>query len=206
MPSRGGKNSSILVASTSSVSCHVRCPSISIYSCLTLTTDRDGPGSPYRTGSRSSPTLISCARLASSSAASGGGIIEWPGEEMYCRALRALRFVNASAKLPADMGRGAATALQHIAFRRFLADGAALARFEIGFAYRTAQQKVVRLNKKDFIALVRFVRSQEVVVPHDSSRRSCTLAEASQFLAKHYLRASQSLKAAPPESWWVSPG
>lgn len=135
-----------------------------------------------------------------------GGIIEWPGEEMYCRALRALRFVNASAKLPADMSRGAAAAVQHIAFRRFLADGAALARFEIGFAYRTAQQKVVRLRSKDFIALVRFVLSQEVVVPHDSAHKSCTLGEASQFLAKHYLRASQSLKAPPPEDWWVAPG
>jgi hypothetical protein len=135
-----------------------------------------------------------------------GGVIEWPGEEMYCRALRALRFVNSSAKLPADMSGGTAAALQHIAFRRFLADGAALARFEIGFAYRTAQQKEVRLRSKDFIALVRFVLSQEVVVPHDSSHKSCTLAEANQFLAKHYLRASQSLKAPPPESWWVAPG
>ncbi len=36
-----------------------------------------------------------------------GGVIEWPGEEMYCRALRALRFVNSNAKLPGDMGGGA---------------------------------------------------------------------------------------------------
>jgi hypothetical protein len=65
---------------------------------------------------------------------------------------------------------------------------------------------VVRLRSKDFIALVRFVLSQEVIVPHGASHKSCTLAEASQFLAKHYLRASQSLKAPPPEDWWVAPG
>ncbi len=134
-----------------------------------------------------------------------GGIIEWPGEEMYCRALRAVRFVNSNAKLPADMSGGAAEARQYIPFRRFLADGCALARFEIGFGYRTAPGKSVRLRSKDFISLIRFVLSQEVVVPHDSAQKTCTLAEAGQYLAKHYLRASQSLKAPPPEDWWVAP-
>src|SRR6185437_6161545 len=135
-----------------------------------------------------------------------GGIIEWPGEEMYFRALRALRFVDSAPKLPADMTGGVAGTRQSIASRRFLADGAASARFEIGFAYRTTQQKEVRLRSKDFIALVRFVLSQNVVVHHEDSQKSCTLAEASQFLAKHYLRSSQSLKAPPPEDWWVAPG
>jgi hypothetical protein len=135
-----------------------------------------------------------------------GGVIEWPGEEMYCRALRALRFVNSNAKLPSDMGGGAAEARQYIPFRRFLADGFAMARFEIGFGYRTTQQKAVRLRSKDFISLIRFVLSQEVLVPHDSAQKTCTLAEAGQYLAKHYLRASQSLKASPPEDWWLASG
>ena len=135
-----------------------------------------------------------------------GGVIEWPGEEMYCRALRALRFVNSNAKLPADMSGGAAEARQYIPFRRFLADGCALARLEIGFGYKTAHQKDVRLRSKDFISLIRFVLSQEVVVPHDSAHKTCTLAEAGHYLAKHYLRASQRLKGPPPEDWWVAPG
>jgi hypothetical protein len=135
-----------------------------------------------------------------------GGIIEWPGEEMYCRALRALRFVSSHAKLPADMSGGAAEARQYIPFRRFLADGVSLARFEIGFGYKTTQQKDVRFRSKDFITLVRFVLSQEVVVQHDSTRKTCTLAEAGQYLARHYLRASQSLKGPDPEEWWVAPG
>lgn len=137
-----------------------------------------------------------------------GGVIEWPGEELYCRALRALRFVNSYTKLPADMAVGAAEASQYIAFRRFLADGCALARFEIGLGYRekNTRQRDVRLRSKDFISLVRFVLSQKVSVTHDSAQKTCELAEASEYIAGHYLHASQSLKAAAPEDWWVAPG
>lgn len=137
-----------------------------------------------------------------------GGISDWPGEEMYCRAPRALRFGDSYVKLPPDITQSGEEGRQHVAFRRFLADGCAVARYEVGLGYRQggSWSKRVRLRSRDFIKLVRFVLSQEVLAPGDGAPVACELAEAGGHLARHYLRASTSLKHGGPEGWWVAAG
>lgn len=138
-----------------------------------------------------------------------GGIIEWPGEELYCNASRALRFNQPVITFqPPSNPRSRATRL--CAFRRFLADGCAVARYEVGFAFQEQRTRRVRglRRSQDFIDLCHFVLAQEVYLPlNNGARQTCSLIEADQYLAQQYLRASTLRKLSDKsQEWWVSPG
>src|SRR5882672_4260545 len=61
-----------------------------------------------------------------------GGLDDWPGEEIFCRAIRAVRFPSSPVRF-ADFPSAGLSLRQSCAFRRFLVDGAAVARMEMGF-------------------------------------------------------------------------
>lgn len=138
-----------------------------------------------------------------------GGIIEWPGEELYCNAARALRF-NEPVIIFKPPSNPKSHAMRLCAFRRFLADGCAVARYEVGFAFQ--EQPSLRIGglrrSQDFIDLSRFVLAQEVYLQLNSGfRQTCSLVDADQYLAQQYLRASTRRNAIDTvQNWWVCPG
>jgi len=63
-----------------------------------------------------------------------GGVESWAGEELYCRASRAVKFVaQHAAKAPGS--NGASRIATKCAFRRLLYDGSAVGRLEVGLAF-----------------------------------------------------------------------
>lgn len=133
-----------------------------------------------------------------------GGVPGWGGEGEVCDAHRAIRFD----RLPrfGAPTLNAPLALR-IAFRRFFADGFALAKFEVGVAARKhcwfsiPQESVPRL----FLHCLRircrvYTGMEEPVV--------CELGDISTRLAESYLRSTTSShdSRVTPESWWVSSG
>jgi hypothetical protein len=137
-----------------------------------------------------------------------GGIMEWPGEEVYCKAPRALRFNQPvlTFRLPSNP-RINLTRL--CAFRRLLADGYAVARYELGFAFQKEPTRRLRglRRSQDFIGLSKFVLTQQVSFAVDhGGRGTCELIDADKYLAQQYLKASTHCNANNNlEEWWVSP-
>lgn len=137
-----------------------------------------------------------------------GGISDWPGENIYCGAARALRFEPPFTNFK-NLDGSISRIKQYCAFRRFVADGCAVARLELGIGYREYSHSFVDLGQKDFLALIHSVLEQSVSVPSGNDFYKTKLLTAGQQLAKHYLHASTrriDKKLSPVESWWIHSG
>jgi hypothetical protein len=96
------------------------------------------------------------------------------------------------------------------AFRRFLYDGGAVARLEIGLQFRRRRMRFTPLGAKDCLTLLESVLALPVtVVASEGSSVSTPLLQSVRHVAGRYLRATTKLTAglpAPTPAWWFSPG
>jgi len=139
-----------------------------------------------------------------------GGLESWPGEEIYCRANRAIRF---SPFLSMQRIRPLEKDISFIcAFRRFLCDGETLSRVEIGFLIRGHRfpTQFFPVDNQDILGLINGCLSIQVrVLLADGINTTCELYKCGEQLAKHYLQATTqrvNSELAETEDWWLSPG
>ena len=134
-----------------------------------------------------------------------GGVPEWSGEGTYCYAARAVR-------LPARLrerhfGAGGEFAGFRCAFRRFLSDGGAVSRFEIGLASRLSGRQ--RITRRSLLLLIESLGQLPVKVPlkEDAAPAPQPLLSANARIAQHYLHASTAAAFAADGSakWWLTP-
>jgi hypothetical protein len=117
-----------------------------------------------------------------------GGIAEWPSDQHYCEAKRALR-VN-----PALTRQGLSTRSQRLdvncIFRRFFSDGIAVCRVEVGFrTYVTGL--VPALDGNSLLELIEsFLEIKASVPSRNGLPRDCELLDSARLLAAHYLAAN----------------
>jgi hypothetical protein len=118
-----------------------------------------------------------------------GGVDDWPGEDYYCEAARALRFMGLARleEFAATLGLRA-----RCSFRRFMHDGRAVARVEVGFAFVPQRhvRMTARMNATDFLALLAATLSVSVRIPVGRDAAVRPLIASGPALAKHYLFAS----------------
>jgi len=123
-----------------------------------------------------------------------GGIEDWQGESVFCKASRAVRIIP----WPGALGR--------CVFRRFLHNGPVVSRFELG--YLKPPDSAIQETLNAFLSL-------PVSVPAGKSGpRIAELAACGSRLAAHYLAATTSRKgaaathngAAVPQKGWVADG
>jgi hypothetical protein len=141
-----------------------------------------------------------------------GGLAEWPGEEHYCRATRALRF-DPPFRGPVNLGQ---VAVERICeFRRFLSDGRAVARVEVGVKLQRAsrpKQPVrpppLQLGAEECVALIASTLALPVQVPAPGGKLAhVPLVAADRPLALHYLRSTSArAEAGAVQPWWLAPG
>lgn len=139
-----------------------------------------------------------------------GGIENWPGEETFCKVTRAVRFDGAALE---SLGHELEeSSLQpHCAFRRFLSDGGAVCRFEVGIGYRRRSPRRFRpLRSRECLSLLESTLRIPVLV--NSPRQQPVLVElwsCAEVLARHYLLATTRLTLGKPQetrAWWFTPG
>ena len=135
-----------------------------------------------------------------------GGVEEWPSEGFYCRAENALHF-DISFTNPQPIAGSEVLFRKHCAFRRFLSDGCAVARIEIGVQLRS-RGRALQFSGDQCLSLCRTILSQRVTVPLNGNKQPEELLLAQGKLAKLYLRSSTE-KPHHEEThpgWWFSPG
>ena len=141
-----------------------------------------------------------------------GGISDWPGEESYGRAKRALRFMPHFGNLDKD-GSAGIFRQRYCAFRRLMADGQAVARLELGVGYRRYRNPADPMDGAACLAFIRSNFDTPVRVP--GSQRNFVSGmlfggAVERHLAQMYLKATTShdddgqLKST--EKWWVKAG
>jgi len=128
---------------------------------------------------------------------------DWPAENVYCRATRGVRFApGALATLDQNVNF-------ECAFRRYLSNGKAVARIEIGLV-RRARGRRPPLDGDGLRQLLQRAFQLPVRVRSASGFEGVTLMDAGQLLAQHVLRSTTNWQAAGPsfrpEDWWVTPG
>jgi hypothetical protein len=135
-----------------------------------------------------------------------GGLGEWPTEGFYCCAERALRFDASFAKRQL-IDESLVPVRKFCAFRRFLADGCAVARVEIGVKYRS-RGKDLRFTGDQCLGLIRSLLSQRVTVPFGGDQQSGDLLSVHQKLSRLYLKSSTAKVSceAVQQNWWFAPG
>lgn len=137
-----------------------------------------------------------------------GGAGDGLGESAYCRAARAVRFLPTLEGFP-EPDRPLAKAFS-CAFRRFLSDGRAVSRFEMGLREGPGCRRLSGLGPADCSRLIRIVLSLPVRVPTGGDTEvKCELVDFAKPLAAHYLRSTTARIAGQPqptEPWWISPG
>jgi hypothetical protein len=138
----------------------------------------------------------------------GGGIENWPGEGSYCRATHAVRFDGSIEEffkshrwVGVDFG---------CTFRRFMYDGLAIARIEIGFGQRELTGTSSPQRADRWLILLRDVVDMSVRIPSATSRgENCKLLDAPERLAAAYLESTTQIftrQRKATEPWWFSPG
>jgi hypothetical protein len=138
----------------------------------------------------------------------GGGIDDWPGEEVYGRAATALRFPNRLETR--NLGETHLPFSARFAFRRFYSDGR-IARLEIGLRLNTTAEAPESLGADSCLAIIHNCLTIPVRIPSVSRRSfvTCPLLEAGRPLAEHYLRSSTGRvdsKLPAIEKWWFTAG
>lgn len=136
-----------------------------------------------------------------------GGLEGWAGEEVYCRAARALRF-QPSLNMQ-RLGASGASMMPYCTFRRFLSDGRAVSRVEVGFTHGGGKGLFLSLDGQECLTLINSCLSMAVRVPSGlGGLTSCKLIEADNYLASHFLRSTTQRKHGkewPVEAWWFTP-
>ncbi len=136
-----------------------------------------------------------------------GGVDGLKGEEVYCDARGALRF-------PAHLGHKAFGTRRRprllCIFRRFLSDGRAVGRFEVGVRSQAGRSGSDIWTAEDCLSFVQDFLSVSVNVADQPDRStSVPLLRCGNLLAKTYLRATtMRSKGTPitPQGWWIQAG
>lgn len=132
---------------------------------------------------------------------------DWPAEDVFCGAARGVRL--AADALAALDDQVAAPGHFVCAFRRFLSNGEAVSRIEIGIGRRPSGARGAPMDGEQ---LVRFLQTCLRLPIHFRSRNATVSAElvsAGSKLARHVLNSSTRWKDAEgfePIPWWVTPG
>ena len=133
-----------------------------------------------------------------------GGLDSWPGEETYCDGRRALRFPNRFGELTA--GAFSHSEVLDCAFRRFLSDGKAVSRFEVGFR----ADFLYPCYAREVLDVINSCLEIPVSLPAGNGPRiTLGLFKSARYLARHYLESTtRRIKEASrgSEDWWLSPG
>jgi hypothetical protein len=133
-----------------------------------------------------------------------GGLGGWIGEADVCDARRALRF-DPPAPIP---WAGSPDAVPvRIVFRRFYADGLALAKLEVGFVFSPPGGEAALQTLPERVLRHLLELPVRIPVP-DAAERSCRLWQAGSRLAQLYRASSSRSGAAPAASanWQVQSG
>jgi hypothetical protein len=115
----------------------------------------------------------------------GGGLIEWAGESLFCHAKGALAFT----KLPPLTKRPTEIHSTCI-FRRFLSDGDACSRFEIGLS--TLNKITSKLSSNTCEEVIDNFLKIPTRVQKDGNEHIVNLVEANRYIGANYLRESTS--------------
>lgn len=137
-----------------------------------------------------------------------GGVENWPGEGNYCRATSAIRFdgsVDGFLKIYPSVRQNFGGV-----FRRFVYDGLAVSRIEVGFGQRQLTADGSPQREDQWIVLLRDVVEMTVRVPSANDRGDkCKMIDAPDRLAAAYLRSTTQISTGQrkaTERWWFSPG
>lgn len=138
-----------------------------------------------------------------------GGLDDWSGEGIYCSARRALRFQPRLGRQPVGVF-GTSLSFASV-FRRFLYDGVAVSRIEVGLRVREVEGGYVfPFNERDCFNFIEACLSIPVMVPSGKDAlASCELGNCSRLLSKHYLYSTTEQVGgalAPVADWWLYPG
>jgi hypothetical protein len=124
----------------------------------------------------------------------GGGLQGWVGEELYCDARRAIRFVPDSLG-----GRDFSARRVRIAFRRFYFDGTAVAKFEVGLAI---EGSLDASDTNALNALLEKLLSLPVWIGRSKSKSpTCRLIESGKALAALYANSSNKHRSQGRAAW-----
>jgi hypothetical protein len=137
-----------------------------------------------------------------------GGIDVWPGEDVFCDAPHALHFPSG---LPRQVqaGRRGLRLSRRCVFRRYLTDGEAVSRYEVGFQFQQLNKSRSGLNGRECLELINSVCRLPVrVSPRNKMPVDCPLVRADKHLATHFLRATTQTHPASPDlpSYWLEAG
>lgn len=141
----------------------------------------------------------------------GGGIDDWPAEEIYCSAKRAIRFKE---RLKYLTLKNCVFPIS-CSFRRFFYDGEVVARVEVGLEVLNilevqAVLKDVYLDGSQCLELIDACLSIPVKIPFTREEFiSTALINAAPSIAKHYLQSTTRRvngKLSSFENWWIIPG
>jgi hypothetical protein len=133
-----------------------------------------------------------------------GGVAEWAGEGVYCDAGRAIRLPSRLRER--HFGANGEFTGFRCAFRRFLSDGGAVSRLEIGLAGSLSRGQ--RVTRRNLLLLIESLGQLPVKVPlkDDVISPAQPLLSASRMIAQHYLRASTAALAVNGlAKWWLTP-
>lgn len=142
-----------------------------------------------------------------------GGLESWPGEEVYCNASRAVRFLSGLRGRPVGAFDHALSLT--CAFRRFFSDGANVGRFEVGIKILPGKDEedylcIYPMFARDCLALLEACLAVPVKVPIGRGEYIRTqLGSCGRYLEDHFLRATTAYvdgNIAPTESWWLRAG
>jgi len=137
-----------------------------------------------------------------------GGLKNWPAEQVYCDAARALRFDGQLGCTRVLAGSGGAVK-PYCAFRRLMVDGRATVRLEVGLGFRRPPPRPDVLDAEAFKSLIGIILNLPVKPPTGIDAGSpLPLAGVGNHIAASYLRATTSgeEKISHPQRWWIEPG
>jgi len=147
-------------------------------------------------------------RFGAVSQSESGGVENWPGEGSYCRATNAIRFERS-----VDEFLKAYPAVRQNfggVFRRFVYDGLAVSRIEVGFGQRQLTTNSAPQRDDQWIVLLRDVAAMSVRVPSaNGAGDKCKILDAPNRLAAAYLESTTQITTGqrkPTERWWFTPG
>jgi len=133
-----------------------------------------------------------------------GGANEWPGEEVYVDASRALKMPNQLRQL--SLGHALRGQVTHV-IRRFHSQGT-VSRMEIGLRVHLVEGQV-EASQQDWLTLLNELLGLPVKIGSASRQKPIRLVEAGSSLASHLLKATTETRSAETiatQSWWVCPG
>ena len=131
-----------------------------------------------------------------------GGLDPWPGEEAYCDASRAVRFSSSLAK--SQFGTSRSATGFRCSFRRFLHNGEAVARFDLGLT-RSSHPRL-ELSATDVDTMLHALLGYQMTVRTTTGLDTASLGRLGAHLAELLLRATtKSSFASEVQQWWFQP-